>query len=112
MEPNIALFHLLAENRVKYSGFPQLAGLHDLDGGQIRFFEVEPISNHQLHIVLLRRFDHRLAVVFSDCHRLFTEHVNSGTGSPFRVFTMHVVWQSNVDCVYLSAFQALVVLLI
>ena len=62
--------------------------LRHLDGTEVRGLEMEPIADHELHVIFVTREDHCLAVLLVHRHRLLTEHVDAGPGAALGERTM------------------------
>jgi hypothetical protein len=63
-----------------------------LDGMQVSGFEMQPVNEHQLHPVLLRRRDHSAAVLLRDCHWFLPQDVNTSWGRALGQFPVEMIW--------------------
>ncbi len=112
VEPDVAFLDLHGEDRVEQPGLSQAPSLHQLDGLEVGFLEVKPVSHHQLDPVLLADPDHGQTVLFGHRQRLLTEDVDSSSGCPFGVLPVQVVGKGDVDRVHHATLQALLELVV
>src|SRR6185295_519196 len=95
-EADVARANLLAELGREIPRVAELARTRDLSRFEVRAIEVQAISDHELHAVLLRRLDHRLAILARDRHGLFDEHVHAGIRGAHGVILVAAVRRGDV----------------
>jgi hypothetical protein len=86
----------------------QLSISTQLNCSQVAGFKMKTIGNHEFDVVLLRRSNHRYAVLRAGRHRLFAENMYSGRSGAHGVLAMKMVGKSDVDRINIGQHSSIV----